>query len=760
MLAAKAVAEVSPTAGTVQDVLADHAFGHYAQGLRQYLVIRTGSVDDGLAAFAKLRDQITDEGTEQLLEPPGIRARLYRRAREIAPPAPLSMSKNTLGWFKPATQQDEYRTAVARIRSSAPESDRELLELRYARELGMDEIAYVLDCAEDDVRTDLDDALKRAQKRFARGDKGLPKALLEAFALEDIPEPSSDDGEDDEKKAALALLGTVLGERYELVQHIGAGGFADVYRATDVAVPGHVVALKLLRTPSSSKRSREASLKELRIIASVYHPSIVQFKDHGWYEQRLWFVMPWYDGDVLESRLETEPLSRAKARQIFPQLARALATLHAAEIRHQDIKPDNIFLAELKGFGLEEDVLPVLLDLGVAAKDAELVVAGTPTYFAPEVAAQFAYREGDEFPSSPIGSAADVYGLALSLRNALEPDTQPRLAGGAIDTFIRTRAAVPVEPPESKELQFLRPHFRRWLAMDPAERPTADQFADELAVLTEPEEKRERRMRLLRIFGPLALALLTIFGVIVWELNERTRIQREEAAIAQREAALSEEKAAEALADLEDATNDNTALEEEVRAAQERIESSQLSRSQLESQLGTAEARAARTLRILQETRKAVQSARLEIAAGEERVERLTRQVSTLERTGAERQSQLESARAELGRAQSDLRAARADATLAQSRVSEATLARDRATSAQANAEARVATAERAQARAEQDLTRSLARIRQLEADLARARRTPTVTPMTTVPNVPSVMTPDVTPTTPTRMEPRRITVM
>lgn len=93
--------------------------------------------------------------------------------------------------------------------------------------------------------------------------------------------------------------------------------------------------------------------------------------------------------------------------------------MHRSGVRHQDIKPENIFLAR---FHEDEDgeILPVLLDLGVAAKDAENVLAGTPNYFAPEIAARFA-RE----PDPPhITNKADVFSLALALRNALSPSAE------------------------------------------------------------------------------------------------------------------------------------------------------------------------------------------------------------------------------------------------------------------------------------------------------------------------------------------------
>src|SRR5690606_23584282 len=134
---------------------------------------------------------------------------------------------------------------------------------------------------------------------------------------------------------------------------------------------------------------------------------------------------------------------------------------HHAGVRHQDVKPENVFLAEQEGGG--ELVMPVLLDLGVAAKDAENVLAGTPSYLAPEVAARFA-RE----PDPPISTAkSDVFSLALTLRNALAPEEEEAVVGGAADAFVRNRARRSVAPPRRADLRFMRGHFERWLHVAP-----------------------------------------------------------------------------------------------------------------------------------------------------------------------------------------------------------------------------------------------------------------------------------------------------
>jgi len=704
-----AAAKVSGTAGTVLDVLEKHALGHYAEGLQQYLAIRHGDVESARATFEKLRHAASAIGGAALAEPPGARARLYRLARELSEHGegkPATPAKSgTLPWYRPRTTPE---ATVVRLRDGV--GDRELLELRYARELSLPEIAFVLGEDRAALTTRLEAAVEKA--RGLAGDADLPTALLEAFALEKLDAAIASRG----TELPPVPAGTVVDDRYELEKHVGSGGFADVYRARDVAVPGHTVALKLLKRRASSDAEKDDALRELRLIAAVFHPSIVQFKDHGWHDGRFWFVMPWYQGEALEQRIEREPLSRAEARRVFVPLARALATMHASGVRHQDVKPDNIFLAELEGFA-GADVLPVLLDLGVAAKDAELVLAGTPTYFAPEVAAQFAHNEAE---MAPIGPAADVFALALSLRNALEPWTQPEVAAGAVERFIAHRAVEVPEPPTSGDLRYLDKHFRRWMAKDPSKRPTATELAEELSILTLPEERRAQRLRQLRLFGPIVLALLVIFGVVFYELQRRSTLHRDKAVAA-------EQRTEAALADLEDAAEEQAALESRISEAEDRIAGEALSRAELASQLAEAEGRlsvtedrlSART-RLLREARKALESA-------EETAELATARAATLEgeRDSArserdEARSERDAARRSLETAEERLRQRTSELEAARRALAAAERERDQAVTERDELRTRLATAERETQRAEQ--ARQRAETQRDQAQQARER--------------------------------------
>ena len=139
------------------------------------------------------------------------------------------------------------------------------------------------------------------------------------------------------------LIGDIVGERYVIEQHISSGGFGAVYRASDRQIRNHQVALKLLHNPARDEQAREVALRELTLIASVSHPSVVQFKDYGWHEGRLWFAMPFYRGETLDKRFASVdgsvPISRAEARPIFEQVAQGLAAMHQVGINHHDLKP-------------------------------------------------------------------------------------------------------------------------------------------------------------------------------------------------------------------------------------------------------------------------------------------------------------------------------------------------------------------------------------------------------------------------------------
>ena len=461
--------------------------------LHTYLTVQLRGGKAATEALAALEDMLEQGSADQLKKGPSQRAALFLAAKnhveyerlfsDLTPP-PLS----AVPWQPtPPGRMEGWGRALDEMRFGLGESEAELLLLSQVAGLNAAELGYVLGFDAEDAARKLE-----AGAGFARL---LLEDVFEEDELPDLAEVLKDAFRIEAPSAAeleLALrpkvvqlpAGTLLGDRYEIEATLGGGEFAHVYRARDVRVPGHVVALKLLHRVARTEAAREGAMRELSLIASAFHPSLVQFKDHGWFEDRLWFVMPFYEGEMLLDRIERGPLDLDDALEHFERLARGLAALHAAGIRHQDVKPENIFLVEMRN-----ETLPVLLDLGVASPNGEMALAGTPMYFPPEVAG----RIFDEHCELPLTPKADVFALALSLLHSIEEPDLSDLAGVEVEDFLKKRRHLPPSGPRSKALSFLKPSFRRWLAKDPSERPSAMDLADELAEIRRGRGGGKRR---------------------------------------------------------------------------------------------------------------------------------------------------------------------------------------------------------------------------------------------------------------------------
>lgn len=518
--------------------------------------------------------------------------------------------------------------------------------------------------------------------------------------------------------------GEIFGERFRIEKFVGRGGQGDVYRCQDLEVPGHLVAVKLLHQATRTDEERAYAMRELRMMAAVSHPAIVQFKDLGWYGARLFFVMPWLEGTTLE---DAGQLSRKEARRIFENITSGVAALHSKGMRHQDIKPSNIFLSRIDGF---DHSLPLLLDLGVAARDGDAPVAGSPDYFAPELA-----RAWPTGKATNIGPEADVFALALTLRNALDPRTAP-----AVDPFsptdLEARASKPVSGPTTPDSAYLRKHFDRWLAIDPEQRPTARTFLVELQELTAPEDQKADRARLLRRIAPWALGLAVVLGVTGYfvrqELINRAKASyvaqqqeqaaREEAAGAREEAEGAIQEAQGARLEAEDAREDAARAEQAQAEALARAASSATEAQTREAQAHAAMAR-------VQEAREALDRAQGDSTRMQEALVVLQQTLVAAETARTNEERARESERAEAARALEarTLGFARErdalTATIERARTS-ITEAETLAASERARREATEAQLQQAQAQLESreaQLRTQEARVRELEAQSGSA---------------------------------------
>jgi serine/threonine-protein kinase len=202
--------------------------------------------------------------------------------------------------------------------------------------------------------------------------------------------------------------GRSYGGRYAVVEKIGSGGMAEVYRARDELL-GRDVAVKVLNERLSSDRQFvERFRREAQAAANLNHPNIVSLYDYGSDEGTNFIVMEFIDGDPLSDVISNEgPLMPERAAEIGHDVGLALDRAHASGLVHRDIKPANIMVTH--------NGQTKVTDFGIArALDADQtmtqtgMVMGTAAYLSPEQA-----------QGNPVDARSDLYSLGCVLYEML-----------------------------------------------------------------------------------------------------------------------------------------------------------------------------------------------------------------------------------------------------------------------------------------------------------------------------------------------------
>ncbi len=137
--------------------------------------------------------------------------------------------------------------------------------------------------------------------------------------------------------------GTVLGQRYEILQILGEGGMGAVYKASDREL-NRLVALKVIRPDLAGNKSIIDRFKqELLLSTQVTHKNVIRIYDLGDAEGMKFITMEFVEGEDLRSlMLEKKKLAPQEAADIIQQVCRALEAAHSVGIIHRDLKPQNI----------------------------------------------------------------------------------------------------------------------------------------------------------------------------------------------------------------------------------------------------------------------------------------------------------------------------------------------------------------------------------------------------------------------------------
>jgi serine/threonine-protein kinase len=201
----------------------------------------------------------------------------------------------------------------------------------------------------------------------------------------------------------------VLAGRYEVIEKIGDGGMAVVYKGKDRLL-NRFVAIKVLR-PEYTKDAAfvDSFRRESQAAARLSHPSIVNMYDVGREGNIHYLVMELVEGKTLSDLIREEaPLDYKRAIGIAKQIASALSLAHKNNIIHRDVKPHNILImpdgsAKITDFGIAKAVT----DATIVGKSEETVM-GSVHYFSPEQA-----RGGY------VDEKSDIYSLGIVLYEML-----------------------------------------------------------------------------------------------------------------------------------------------------------------------------------------------------------------------------------------------------------------------------------------------------------------------------------------------------
>ncbi|HQP09662.1 MAG TPA: serine/threonine-protein kinase, partial [Anaerolineaceae bacterium] len=193
--------------------------------------------------------------------------------------------------------------------------------------------------------------------------------------------------------------------RYHILEQLGQGGMATVYKAYDTRLEREV-AVKVIRKEAFPAETHERIFKrferEAKVLAHMVHPNIVKIYDTGEYSGSPFLVMEYLPGKTLKDQMN-RPINYRQAARLLAPIAQALHYAHQRGILHRDVKPSNILLME--------DKTPILTDFGIAKllEDTEShtltgtgVGIGTPEYMAPE-----------QGLGSQIDGRADIYSLGV-----------------------------------------------------------------------------------------------------------------------------------------------------------------------------------------------------------------------------------------------------------------------------------------------------------------------------------------------------------
>ncbi|MEK8131954.1 Stk1 family PASTA domain-containing Ser/Thr kinase [Paenibacillus filicis] len=203
------------------------------------------------------------------------------------------------------------------------------------------------------------------------------------------------------------MIGRQLGGRYEILERVGGGGMAIVYKGLDMLLHRHVAVKVLRQQYVHDEEFIQRFRREAQAAASLSHPNVVSIYDVGQEDDIHYIVMEYVEGTTLNDLIKARaPLQVEEAVHIASQICDALDHAHHNQIIHRDIKPHNILIGKngrvkVTDFGIARAVTSSTITQTGS-------VVGSVHYFSPEHA-----------KGTPTGEQSDLYSLGIVMYQML-----------------------------------------------------------------------------------------------------------------------------------------------------------------------------------------------------------------------------------------------------------------------------------------------------------------------------------------------------
>jgi serine/threonine protein kinase/tetratricopeptide (TPR) repeat protein len=294
---------------------------------------------------------------------------------------------------------------------------------------------------------------------------------------------------------ASYVSGTVICQRYKLLEEIAEGGMGTVWLAEQTHPVRRRVAVKLIKPGMDSRQVLARFEAERQALAVMDHPHIAKVLDGGVTEQgRPYFVMEYVKGVPITHYCDQAKLNVAQRLKLMTQVCQAVQHAHQKGIIHRDLKPSNILVCLYDG-----QPVPKVIDFGLAKAlhqpltegtvfTSHGLMVGTPLYMSPEQA---------EFNNLDIDTRSDVYSLGVILYELLTGSTpldKQRFKDAAIQEIVRLiKEEEPSKPSTKLSGSGQLPSIAAQRSLDPAQLSKVMRGDLDWIVMKSLDKERSRR---------------------------------------------------------------------------------------------------------------------------------------------------------------------------------------------------------------------------------------------------------------------------